>query len=229
LLAAAGSHYQRDRDFFEPRDRALISATIMGGGLRVSEVTALRWRDLDLAGGWLRVPESKTMAGLRQVELAPELLDELKAWKARTPFAEADAYVFPTKVGTSQERNNTRNRVLYRAIEKANEALVKAGHEPIPKHATFHSLRRTYASLMAEAGADQAYTMRQIGHRSAALTLEVYTDVGNRKHPATARLGSLLLGPDRALTGTNGGSEGGPGGLDADFGEAETLPFAGTS
>jgi integrase len=202
LLASAGGHYRRDRDFFEPRDRALLGTAIMAGGLRVSEVTGLRWRDLDLAGGWLTVAQSKTAAGLRRVELAPALLDELKAWKARTPFHEADAFVFPTKVGTRMERNNARRRVLYPAIERANAALVKAGHVPIPEHATFHSLRRTYASLMAAAGADQAYTMRQIGHRSAALTLEVYTDVNDRRHPATAKLGSLLVAPDWALTGT---------------------------
>jgi hypothetical protein len=55
---------------------------------------------------------------------------------------------------------------------------------------------------MAQAGVDQRYTMRQIGRRSAALTLEVYTDVSDRKHDVNARLGELLLGPDLAPTGT---------------------------
>ena len=60
---------------------------------------------------------------------------------------------------------------------------------------TFHSLRRTYASLLAEAGADSGYTMSQIGHKSAKLTLEVYTDVGNTRHGANERLGRLLRTP----------------------------------
>jgi hypothetical protein len=55
---------------------------------------------------------------------------------------------------------------------------------------------------MAQAGVDQRYTMRQIGHRSAALTLEVYTGVSDRKHDGNARLGELLLGADLAPTGT---------------------------
>jgi integrase len=45
VLEAAGSH------------RALV-ATMMLGGLRVGELIALRWRDVDLAGGTIRVARS---------------------------------------------------------------------------------------------------------------------------------------------------------------------------
>jgi integrase len=54
VLEAAGSH------------RALV-ATMMLGGLRVDELIALRWRDVDLAGGTIRVARSKTDAGVRVV------------------------------------------------------------------------------------------------------------------------------------------------------------------
>ena len=37
-----------------------------------------------------------------------------------------------------------------------------------------HSLRRTFASLLYEAGASPAYVMSQMGHTSASLALEVY-------------------------------------------------------
>jgi integrase len=116
-------------------------------------------------------------------------------------YAQPDDFVFPTQRGTRRDRNTVRTRILYPAIERANAALIKTGRTPIPAGMTFHSLRRTYATLMAQAGVDQRYTMRQIGHRSAALTLEVYTDVSDRKHDGNARLGELLLGPDLAPTG----------------------------
>jgi integrase len=61
--------------------RALLSVMALGG-LRVSEATGLRWRDVDLANGKLKVEDSKTDAGLRTVVLIPILLDELKAAKA---------------------------------------------------------------------------------------------------------------------------------------------------
>jgi hypothetical protein len=44
-------------------------ATLTFAGLRISELLALRWRDVDLAGGWLSVEESKTDAGIRKVKI----------------------------------------------------------------------------------------------------------------------------------------------------------------
>jgi integrase len=52
------------------KHRALI-ATMIVAGLRVSELTSLRWRDVDLATGSLHVAESKTDAGRRTVEEPP--------------------------------------------------------------------------------------------------------------------------------------------------------------
>ncbi len=194
LFAAAGEH------------RVLLATAIMAGGLRASEVTALRWRDVDLASGWLHVGKSKTDAGVRRVDLAPHLLDELKAWKAASRFSKPDDFVFPTRAGTRRDRNTLRTRILYPAIERANKKLREMGKAPISEEVTFHSLRRTYASLMAEAGADPRYVMGQIGHRRAEFTLAVYTDVGNRRHAANATLGDLLLGSDWAPMGTSGTS-----------------------
>ena len=69
LLRAAGEH------------RTLIATAIMAGGLRVSELTHLRWRDLDLREGVLNVAVSKTAAGVRQVVLDPELVQLLREHK----------------------------------------------------------------------------------------------------------------------------------------------------
>jgi integrase len=191
LLQVAGEH------------RALLATAIMAGGLRVSELTALRWRDVNLAEHRLTVPESKTDAGCREVDLAPDLRDELANHRLASPFSERDDFVFPTRRGTRRERNTVRTRILYPAIERANVLLEATGRPLIPADVTFHSLRRTYASLLAEAGADAAYTKAQIGHKSAKLTLEVYTDVGNRRHGANERVGTLLRGFESAHNGTN--------------------------
>ena len=48
--------------------RALI-ATLVFAGLRIGEATALRWRDIDLAGGRITVGASKTEAGIREVDI----------------------------------------------------------------------------------------------------------------------------------------------------------------
>ncbi len=190
LLEAAGEH------------RALLATAIMGGGLRVSELTGLRWRDVTLAEHRLRVTASKTEAGHREVDLAPDLRDELVNHRASSIFTGPADFIFPTRRGTRRDRNNVRTQILYPAIERANEILAGSGRPTIPREATFHSLRRTYASLLAEHGADPAYMKAQIGHRSAKLTLEIYTDVGNRRHGANERVGMLLRDRETALTGT---------------------------
>jgi hypothetical protein len=59
---------------------------------------------------------------------------------------------------------------------------------------TFHSLRRTFAGLAAEANIDPAWTAAQIGHASARFTLDVYTDVANRRQSPAERIGSLIRG-----------------------------------
>jgi integrase len=132
-------------------------------GPRVGEITALRWRAVDLARGRLTVEESKTDAGEgRVIDLSPMLLDELKAHKASARYAAASDLVFPTSRGTPLHRANISNRLLARAVEWANEKRVKDGRPPI-QGVTNHTLRRTFASLLYEAGASPAYVMDQLG------------------------------------------------------------------
>ena len=124
------------------------------------------------------------------------------AHKLASPYSRPDDFVFPTRRGTRRDRNTVRTRVLYPAIKRANAALEADGKTPISADVTFHSLRRTYASLLAEEGADAAYTKAQIGHKSAKFTLEVYTDVGKRRHGANERVGALLRRLQSAQNGT---------------------------
>ena len=79
LLAAAPeldaeAHNRADRDTCLRRP---MMATLIFAGLRISETLGLRWRDVDLAGGRLRIAGSKTDAGIGRVPLMPALRDEL--------------------------------------------------------------------------------------------------------------------------------------------------------
>ncbi len=190
LLDAAGEH------------RPLL-ATMILAGLRVSEACGLRWRDVDLARGRLHVAEAKTDAGVRVLELSPDLLDELKAHKARARAGEPGDLVFPTRRGTARDRNNVRTRVLGKTIAQANAKLAKAGKAPVQDGVTNHTLRRTFASLLYEAGASPAYVMAQLGHTSSALALEVYARKMERTRDTGARMDALVRGADWAQTGTN--------------------------
>lgn len=183
LLRAAGPH------------RTLLATAIMAGGLRVSELTHLRWRDLDLREGLLNVTASKTAAGIRQVVLEPELVQLLHEHKDTAEWTEPDDFVFAGRIREKpRERNTVRTRILYGAIKKANEQLVAEDRPPLPEGITFHSLRRTYAALRAELGEHPAITAAQMGHRDPRMTLRVYTDVTGMR-PKT-RLAGVLSGQD---------------------------------
>jgi integrase len=195
LLDAAGSH------------RALIATAIMAGGLRVSEVTGLRRRDLNLPAGTLAVAASKTEAGVRVVDLDPWLRDELAAYVAGADLG-PDDFLFPSRGGRRRERNATRAKILYPAIDRANAFLEDKGLPTISEDVTFHSLRRTYASLAAEANVDPAWTAAQIGHEDATFTLRVYTDVHQRMESPASKLGALVRSAaDWAPLGTSADSE----------------------
>jgi integrase len=188
------------------RHRTLIATALMAGGLRVSELTHLRWRDAKLASARLHVTDSKTDAGVRVVDVEPDLLDVLKEHKARSRWSAPSDFVFPGKRRRVPRDRHAITRLLGRIVERANTQLVEDGWDPIPGAVTFHSLRRTYATLMAEAGASPAFTMRQIGHSKAAFTLEVYTDVNVRREAGPDRIGALLRACEVAHNGANGDS-----------------------
>jgi integrase len=192
LLAAAGELDAEDRDGHQVR-RPLL-ATLAYAGLRIGEALALRWRDVDLAAGRLEVRASKTEAGVRGIDLQPELRDPLIEWKLSTAYGEPGDLVFPTRTGNANTRHNVRPRILLRAVERANRELAAEGKEPLPAGLSPHALRRSFASWLVAEGEDPAYVMAQLGHTDPTMTLGLYAKA----------LTSKSRRADRALTGAGG-------------------------
>jgi integrase len=174
----------------------MLLAILAGSGLRIGEALSLRWRHVDLMGaGTLAVVASKTDAGVRTVDLTAALREELRAWWRETSSDRPDDFVLPSSTGRQASPSNLRRDVLRPAIAKANVELEKeeiAAVGPI----TFHSLRRTYASLRCACGDDIAYTSSQIGHEDARFTLRVYTQATKRRERLS---GAHLRAYDRAI------------------------------
>jgi integrase len=111
-------------------------------------MSALRWRDVDLAGNRITIRKSKTDAGMRQIDLLPTLRDELAAYKAQAPDTHPEAFVFPSAAGTERLGENIRPHVLGKVIEAANKKLTETGQVPLPDGLTPHKLRHTHASIL---------------------------------------------------------------------------------
>jgi integrase len=198
LLDAAGQKDRQSRDDRRHVPRRGMIATLAFGGLRVSELTGLRWRDVDLATGWLHVSDSKTDAGRRKVKIRGALRDELLHVRARAISTEPDAFVFPTANGRQFLTNNVRKRVLTPAVELASEQLVERGYPPLPENITPHSLRRTFASVLYAIGEDPGIVMDEMGHTDPALALRVYRQSMRRDEGEKERLRALIDGVDSA-------------------------------
>jgi integrase len=191
LLDAAGEIDRRARGCAGQR-RALL-ATLMFAGLRLGEALALRWEDVDLARGVLRVRHAKTDAGVRIVNLLPVLRDELLEYRVSVGDR-AEGIVFATCNGRALGASNVRLRILRPAVELASAGLRTRGLEPLPDGLTPHSLRRTFASLLFALGEAPPYVMRQVGHTTALLTLELYAREMHRRDGEPARLRALIEG-----------------------------------
>jgi integrase len=203
LLDAAGA-IDADRRSDDPGGRRAMLATLILAGLRIGELTALRWRDVDLASGRLRVGDAKTDAGRRTVDLSPALRDELAAHKATTRHAGPGELVFCTRSGRAQNRNNIRRRILLAAVKLANEEIAEGDEvaSPLPDGLSPHALRHTFASLLFEAGATVPYVMAQLGHADPKVTLSIYAHVLRRKGDTGDRLDALVRAADWAATGS---------------------------
>jgi integrase len=157
--------------------RRVIVETLILGGLRVSELCGLDGPHVDLAAARLRVPRSATKsdAGERNVPIVPALQSRLTEHRERYPNGPGQP-AFPTRNGTRQNPDNIRSRILAPIRERANRQLESEGRLPIG-HMTPHTLRRTFASILAVCDVPPRRAMYLMGHTDPTLTLAVYQQV----------------------------------------------------
>ncbi|MGO9447682.1 MAG: tyrosine-type recombinase/integrase [Solirubrobacteraceae bacterium] len=202
LLDASVRGLRGGKTMPDPRMRALF-ATAICTGLRIGELLALRWGEVNLAQGRLTVLDSKTEAGAgREIDIWPELHDVLASYKAAARHSGPTDYVFATATGKADTRSNIAKR-LKRAVERANEALGDQDTPAIPIELSPHSLRRTFASLLYLRGENPVYVMHQMGHTDPKLALRIYTKVmgEQRRRGPGARLVGVLDGARWTQTG----------------------------
>ena len=176
-----------DYDFFSPEEvekLAAAAASKQDGaifrvaaftGLRMGELIALRWRDVDFDGETLHVYGSYSLGTLtapksglaRTVPMAEQVLATLKAHKRRPGDTGREALVFPGERGSYLDGSALRRRY--------KKALVRAGLRPL----RYHDLRHTFGSIAINEAtiiqvqawmghADVQTTMKYMHHRSRA-------------------------------------------------------------
>jgi integrase len=156
-------------------------------GLRQGELLALRWDDVDLDAGTLRVNRTlavtkngpsftapKTAKSRRSVRLTGGAVEALKRhggrqaqeiMKSDTLYRD-QGLVFASEVGTPLNRHNLGRRSFKPLLERAGLPDVR-----------FHDLRHTCATLLLSKSVHPKFVQELLGHATIAITLDTYSHV----------------------------------------------------
>ena len=170
--------------------RLAVVATIVLAGPRISELCLLDGRHVDLARRVIRMPRVKSDASERVVPMVPALHEILLAHRADYAWG-PDEPVFATRNGTRNTPDNLRRYAVATVHARANELIGREGLAEIAE-LTPHTLRRTFASLLAELGVSPRRAMYLLGHTDPKLTMRVYQQVLDMRGDAGERLEKVL-------------------------------------
>ena len=142
------------------RDRALLELAY-SSALRVSELVALRWHDVDLDEGLVRVlgKGGKT----RVVPVGAAAREALAAWRSESTPSTREAPLFPGRGGRT---------LSVRAVQARCKHWAKA--QGVWKRVHPHLLRHSCASHLLESSGDLRAVQEMLGHADIATT-QVYT------------------------------------------------------
>ena len=173
-------------------------------GMRQGELHALRWRDVDLEGGSLRVTSSiqyvrgqglrlsspKTRRSRRQVMLSKVAVEALTLRRdvqlrerARQGEKWQDGdFVFTSRNGQPIYATNVVNRWFPKHLRAAGLPRIR-----------FHDLRHTAATLLLGQGVHPKIVSEMLGHTSIGITLDLYSHATPTiQREATAAFDRLL-------------------------------------
>lgn len=183
-----------------------IFDVMLGTGLRVGEVTGLRWEDVDFENGVIKINHTlvyynhakegcyfsintpKTKAGYRDVPIMEMVKDAFlreKAYQEQMGIsckARIDGYtnfIFVNRFGNVQHQG-TLNKALRRIIRDCNqEILDKAGKQVgvvLLPRFSCHTLRHTFTTRLCEAGVNMKVIQDLLGHADISTTMNIYAD-----------------------------------------------------
>lgn len=165
-------------------------------GLRVSELLALKWSDVDFENLALHVTRSislqrvgpcKTEASQKPVPLDPELAEVLLMWRRQSAYPMPDDWVFasPASKGKLPYWSSSIFRVYLRPALKAAGITGKVG---------WHTFRHSYATILKSHGEDVKTVQELLRHANSSITLNLYAQaVTDIKRTAQSKIARLVF------------------------------------
>lgn len=178
-------------------------AFLLGCGLRIGELVALRWPNVDLIRkraiisefsttlGYAVVPSNgKSATATRSIDLDAGLVAVLARQKAQQEADDvaSSAYIPSDFVFTRRQGGPYHPQTLSQALGRLSE---RAG---LPR-LTAHGLRHTSATLMLDSGVHPKVAAERLGHADPSLFLALYSHVTpTMQREAAEKLGAALFG-----------------------------------
>lgn len=166
-------------------------------GMRIGEILGLRWADVDLVACQLRIRQTicrgtvntpKTKGSSRLLPLPPPVIRALVTIRPDSTQITDTTLVFTTAQKTPLSDTN----LLHRHLKPA-------GHKIGAPWLSWHTLRRTHATLLQLAGGTIKDAQAQLGHTKLSTTLEVYTlPVPDHQRAAVENLAQMVTNGDES-------------------------------
>jgi len=189
-----------------------IFLTLAYTGLRVGELCALKWTDIDEVNQTIRITKTyynptnnirkytllppKTKSSKRIIDVDPIVLDALKDLKTRQKEIKIQyqtTYYDKKIVFAQTGKDNPGYPAYIKLIENRMDRLLKLAK--LNTDLTPHSLRHTHCSLLAEVEVSLEQVMQRLGHSDDTVTKRVYLHVTKpRKKEASQKFAQLLRG-----------------------------------
>ncbi len=164
-------------------------------GLRIGEVLALRWMDLDWKSLEVKISQSlwrgrvvtpKTEGSATSLHLPAPVMGRLLAQFEGSPFRDPDAFIFCKADGSPQSPGYLRKQVLYPAMEVA-------GIQRFSRTHGFHLFRHSAASIVHGETRDLKLTQELLRHARMSTTANIYIHSKEKgAEQATETLARLL-------------------------------------
>lgn len=156
-----------------PFSKRLALLLALNTGVRIGELLALEWSDVDFKKKLLNINKQyykrklttpKTLESIREIDLDDSILNELLNYKNSLKII--NRLIFSGENGGYWDRGKFIKNYFKRAMEFIGQDSY-----------TFHCLRHTHATILLSNGVDLKYVQERLGHTTPQTTLEIYSHV----------------------------------------------------
>jgi integrase len=162
-------------------------------GLRISEITALQWGDVDWEALTLlvqrsfvsgRIYETKTEASQKPLPLDPQLAEVLLKFRAQAVYIAATDFIFAGDSGKPR----------WQGIMMTDHVKPAAQRAAIGRNIGWHTFRHMFSSILHNAGTNMAVQKELLRHADISTTMNMYTQaVNSAKREAVHHVATVLL------------------------------------